>query len=72
MSGGRLPILKPREVVRVLERHGFEYVGGRGSHRKYKKGGLTVIVPFHPGDDIPPGTLNNIIKSSGLGREAFS
>jgi predicted RNA binding protein YcfA (HicA-like mRNA interferase family) len=39
-----------------------------GSHRQYRhetKPG-TVTVPGHPGDDVPPGTLNSIKKQAGL------
>lgn len=40
----------------------------RGSHRIFKhpeKPGI-VVVPGQPRDDIPPGTLNAILKQAGL------
>ncbi|MDK9713040.1 MAG: type II toxin-antitoxin system HicA family toxin [Sulfuritalea sp.] len=43
-------------------------VATRGSHRQYKqplKPGR-VTVPGKPGDDVAPGTLNSIMKQSGL------
>lgn len=33
---GSLPVLKPREVVALLERLGFVEVRQRGSHRQYR------------------------------------
>ncbi|MCC6353064.1 MAG: type II toxin-antitoxin system HicA family toxin [Verrucomicrobiae bacterium] len=30
---GRIPVLRPREVIRILERMGFQQVRQRGSHR---------------------------------------
>ena len=71
MRRGRLPVLKPHEVQRVLIGNGFQRTGGRGSHRKYEKGGLKVTLPYHSGRDIPPGTLNNIVKASGKSRQEF-
>jgi predicted RNA binding protein YcfA (HicA-like mRNA interferase family) len=55
-----------REVVRRLERDGWQLVRTRGSHRQYKhpdKPGL-VTVP-HPRRDFPLGTLRNIFKQAG-------
>ena len=71
MPSGRLPVLKHPQVERVLRRNGFRRIAARGSHRKYLKGALTVIVPCHAGKSIPPGTLNSIIKHAGKHREEF-
>lgn len=42
----------------------------RGDHRQYvnptKPELGTVTVPGHPGDDMPAGTLNSILKKAGL------
>ena len=42
----------------------------RGDHRQYihpaKPEAGTVTVPGHPGDDMPSGTLNSILKKAGL------
>lgn len=71
MSPGRLPTLNSGEVERVLKAHGFVLRSAKGSHRKYIKEGRVVIVPCHARDAIPPGTLHNIIKTSGLSRDDF-
>lgn len=60
--------MKIREVIKLLEQEGWRLDRTRGSHRQYRhptKAG-TVTVPGHPGDDVPPGTLNSIRKQAGL------
>ena len=71
MNPGRLPALKASDVERVLKANGFVCKSGKGSHRKYIKEDRVVIVPHHGADAIPPGTLHNIIKASGLNRDDF-
>lgn len=71
MPEGPLPVIKHPKVERVLRGNGFEWTGGKGSHRKYQRGRRRVIVPCHSGQDIPPGTLNNIVKSAGKSRDEF-
>ena len=61
----KLPALKPREVIKALERAGFVFVRQKGSHRIYTKQNLGVTVPYHNGD-LKVGTLRHIIKQSGL------
>jgi predicted RNA binding protein YcfA (HicA-like mRNA interferase family) len=60
--------MKVSEVLRMLQEDGWALVGTRGSHRQYKhptKAGR-VTVPGKPSDDLAPGTLNSILKQSGL------
>ena len=47
---GRLPALKPAEVIRVLERNGFRRITRRKKHRIYSDGSRIVPVPFHGRD----------------------
>jgi predicted RNA binding protein YcfA (HicA-like mRNA interferase family) len=53
-----------RDIVRRLEAEGFELVSIRGSHHKYRKGAIIVIVP-HPKKDLPLGTARSIAKQVG-------
>lgn len=59
---------KVREAIRLVERAGWQLAQTRGSHRQYrhpiKPGAVTV--PGKPGDDLPPGTWDSILKQSGL------
>jgi predicted RNA binding protein YcfA (HicA-like mRNA interferase family) len=60
--------MKVREVIKHLEEDGWQLVRTKGSHRQFhhpKKPG-TVTVAGHASLDIPPGTLNNILKQAGL------
>lgn len=53
-----------RKLVKRLEQDGFEQVGAKGSHAKFRKGGRIVIVP-HPKKDPPIGTVRAIYKQAG-------
>jgi predicted RNA binding protein YcfA (HicA-like mRNA interferase family) len=60
--------VKVSEVLRMLERDGWQLVATRGSHRQFKhahKAGR-VTVPGKPSDDLAPGTLNSVLKQAGL------
>ncbi|MDQ1299425.1 MAG: hypothetical protein QG636_93 [Patescibacteria group bacterium] len=68
----KLPILSGAELIRILERHGYEQVRVRGSHvRLYPSvptsGLKKVTVPLHK--EIRPGTLLSIMRDAGLGVE---
>jgi predicted RNA binding protein YcfA (HicA-like mRNA interferase family) len=63
----RMPV-KVRELIRVLEKDGWFIVRTRGSHRQLhhpSKAG-TVTVAGKPSVEVPPGTLNSILKQAGL------
>ena len=50
---GSVPVLKPAEVCRLLERLGFNAVRQRGSHIQYRHAdGRGTTVPMHKGRDI--------------------
>jgi len=57
-----------RDIIKQIERDGWYWVRTKGSHQQYKhltKSGL-VTIPGSSGDDVAPGTLNNILKRAGL------
>jgi predicted RNA binding protein YcfA (HicA-like mRNA interferase family) len=59
--------VKVKELIKNLEKDGWEMVRMRGSHRQYRhpeKSG-TVTVAGKPSADIPPGTLASILKQAG-------
>jgi predicted RNA binding protein YcfA (HicA-like mRNA interferase family) len=69
---GTLPIFKPREVIRILERLGFVQIRQRGSHRQFRHAdGRQTTVPDHGGRDLSPILLRQIIKDIGLTPEEF-
>jgi predicted RNA binding protein YcfA (HicA-like mRNA interferase family) len=68
----RLPVLKPREIARVLERLGFVEVRQRGSHKQFRhEDGRGTTIPFHGNRDISPFLLRQIIKDIRLTAEDF-
>ncbi|MEM1013618.1 MAG: type II toxin-antitoxin system HicA family toxin [Planctomycetota bacterium] len=69
----KLPSLRPREVIRALQRVGFvvESGKGKGSHTflRRAKDRRTTSVP--KGDPVAKGTLRTIIRQAGLTVEQF-
>lgn len=59
------PVLKPREIIKVLEKIGFVLDRQKGSHCLFVKDDKIVTVPFH-NKDLKPKTLKTIIKQAGL------
>jgi predicted RNA binding protein YcfA (HicA-like mRNA interferase family) len=60
--------MKVRDILRALQKDGWTIVATRGSHRQLKHPSKTgrVTVAGKLSDDLPPGTLNSILKQSGL------
>jgi predicted RNA binding protein YcfA (HicA-like mRNA interferase family) len=68
----RLPVLRPREIARVLESFGFVAIRQRGSHKQYRHpDGRGTTIPFHGGRDISPFLLRQILKDVRLTPEEF-
>jgi predicted RNA binding protein YcfA (HicA-like mRNA interferase family) len=64
---GRLPILKPRELVSILQKLGFTEVRQRGSHKQFRHpDGRSTTVPFHSGRDVSPILLRQIARDIHL------
>lgn len=62
-----IPVLKPQEVVRILEGFGFVEVRQRGSHKQFRHAdGRGTTVPFHKGRDISPTLLRRIASDIDL------
>jgi predicted RNA binding protein YcfA (HicA-like mRNA interferase family) len=60
--------MKVKGVIKLLEGDGWYLVRTKGSHRQFKhpsKPG-TVTVSGKLSVDVPPGTLNSILKQAGL------
>ncbi|MBI4275807.1 MAG: type II toxin-antitoxin system HicA family toxin [Rhizobiales bacterium] len=65
----RLPSLRARDVIRVLERAGFVATRTSGSHCRLihsRDPARKVTVPIHSGTDLKRGTLRGIITQAGL------
>ena len=59
--------MKPRELIKRVEKHGFYFIRQSGSHAIYrdflKK--RQIVIPMH-NRDIPTGTLHAILKDAGI------
>jgi predicted RNA binding protein YcfA (HicA-like mRNA interferase family) len=70
----RLPRVSGAEVIRALERLGFNQVRQRGSHvvlkRTDAKGAVGCVVPMHA--ELATGTLRGILKQATVSVEEFT
>ncbi len=68
----RLPALKPREVIGVLEKAGWYVHRQKGSHLIMHRAGSSnmVVIPLHT-HDLPKGTLRGILNDAELEVEEF-
>jgi len=70
---GKLKILSGKEVCKILSANGFEQVRQKGSHivmqKRVNNSTITVPVPNH--SEIKIGTLQSIIRQSGISKEQF-
>jgi len=63
----KLPVLKGNELVRILEKMGFQKLRQGSSHVFMQHpDGRVVVVPIHSNEDIDRGLLNKIIKKDLL------
>ncbi len=62
--------MKFSELVRLLERNGFELVKEKGSIRYYAKPGVDKLIriDYHGTREVPTGTCEAILKAAGLKR----
>ena len=70
---GKLRVLSAAEVCRILEEYDFVFVRQRGSHLIMQKQlpDSTITVPIPNYSEIKVGTLQSIIRQSGLPRYLF-
>jgi predicted RNA binding protein YcfA (HicA-like mRNA interferase family) len=70
---GKLRIFSGRDLCRLLEQQGFSVIRQRGSHiivqKRLPETTITIPIPSHP--EIRIGTLQSIIRQSGLPKSLF-
>ena len=69
----KLPRITGKEVIAALKSVGFTQMRVTGSHYHLlspTKASL-VTIPLHPGEIIPPKTLQSILKQAALTVEEF-
>lgn len=70
---GKLGVFSGQEICKILSKHGFAKIRQRGSHIIMQKnvGNSTITIPIPNHKEIARGTLQSIIRQSGLPREEF-
>ena len=68
----RLPAVRPRQLIRVLEQKGWRLARSKGSHDHFAhpESPNVVSVPVHA-RDLKRGTLAGILKDADISREEF-
>lgn len=66
----RLPVLSGHELIRALQKAGFQTVRQKGSHVSLQKEDFKTVVPLH--GELAKGTLLGILKQCGLSKEELN
>jgi len=66
-----VPILTPKEVIKVFQKLGWEIARQKGSHIIMTRAGhiSTLSIPNH--NEVARGTLRSLISKAGLTTEDF-
>ena len=69
----KLPLLSANEVIKILQKMGFQKIRQEGSHVFMQHpDGRTTVIPNHPREEVDRGLLNKILKKDlGIDREDF-
>ncbi len=69
---GRLPSVRPRQLIRVLEHKGWKLARSKGSHHHltHPNSPNIVTVAIHA-KDVKRGTLSGILSDAGISRDEF-
>ena len=68
----KLPVVTAKEIIKALEKIGFQAVRQKGSHVRMKhEDSRIVTVPVHKGKTIGKGLLRKILRDAELTVEEF-
>jgi len=61
-----MKVITPKQLIKILESHGFEFQRSKGSHYLFRHpDGRRAVVPFH-NKDLKTGTLKAILKQAKI------
>lgn len=63
----KIPILSGKQLVKTLQKAGFDVVRRKGSHVSLRKQSYKTVVPLHK--ELAIGTLLAILKQCGLSKD---
>lgn len=63
----KLPRLTAKQLIKILEEHGFVLKRQSGSHKLYRnEAGLRITVPFHASKILHPKIVKQVMNDLGL------
>ena len=66
----KLPVVTANEIIKALEKIGFQGIRQKGSHLRMKhEDGRVVTIPVHQGKTIGKGLLRKILRDTELSVE---
>ena len=69
---GKLPLLTATELIKILNKFGFQSIRQKGSHVYLKHSdGRSTVVPIHTNREIGRGLLKRILNETEISREEF-
>ena len=69
---GKLPLLTAKELIKILNKLGYQFIRQKGSHVYLKhQDGRCTVVPLHAGKEIGRGLLKRILNETEISREEF-
>ena len=66
----KLPRVSGAEVIRALQRLGFEKIRQNGSHVVMRRGSSGCVVPLH--SEVKVGTLAGVLRQAGVSGDEFT
>ncbi|BAW97159.1 hypothetical protein NIES970_21050 [[Synechococcus] sp. NIES-970] len=67
-----LPTVNAQQIIKILQKLGFEITRQKGSHIRLKHGdGRVVTVPVHSGKNLGKGLLLKILRDVQISKEEF-
>jgi len=73
-TGGRkISPLRPKELIAVFLKVGYEISGQSGSHviMRHPSRALTLAIPVHGGMNVHPEIIQKLLKKAGLSGEDY-
>ena len=68
----KLPVLRARKLIKILQKLGFQKVRQKGSHLFLSHSdGRNTVVPIHPTKQIGKGLLRSILHDTKISPEEF-
>ena len=69
---GKLPLLTAKELIKIINKLGYQVIRQKGSHVYLKhQDGRCTVVPLHAGKEIGRGLLKRILNETEISREEF-